>query len=178
MLALQFESLRARHWPPASSAASWGIGAHRFAFRISNSHVNTDSPSRDAMRPSRAGTCAPQKTEGAGKAGCVGAPAASRANKKAHERSHHRFAGTPGLPCAMVLTVSFVLAPVTGLSCHRRLQDHRLANLISASGYQTHTTSPSAYGRARLARQSVHRIPPNVRDDGQRPSYRAGRANL
>jgi hypothetical protein len=62
---------------------------------------------------------------------------------------HHRFAGTPGLPCAMVLTVSFVLAPVTGLSCHRRLQDHRLANLISASGYQAHTTSPSACARIR-----------------------------
>jgi hypothetical protein len=27
--------------------------------------------------------------------------------------SHHRFTGTPGLPCAMVLTVSFALSPVT-----------------------------------------------------------------
>jgi hypothetical protein len=35
--------------------------------------------------------------------------------KEAYERSHHRFAGIPGLPCAMVLTVSFVLAPETGL---------------------------------------------------------------
>src|SRR5664279_5066709 len=34
--------------------------------------------------------------------------------------SHHRFTGTPGLPCAMVLTVSFALSPVIGLSCHRR----------------------------------------------------------
>jgi hypothetical protein len=178
MLALQFESLRARHLPAGSSAASCGIGAHRFAFRISNSHVNTDSPSRDAMRPSRAGTCAPKKQRAQGKPGASAHPQPRVQIKKAHERSHHRFAGTPGLPCAMVLTVSFVLAPVTGLSCHRRLQDHRLANLISASGYQAHTTSPSAYGRARLARQSVHRIPPNVRDDGQRPSYRAGRANL
>jgi hypothetical protein len=42
--------------------------------------------------------------------------------KKAHERSHHRFAGTSGLPCAMVLTVSFALSSVTGLSCHRRLR--------------------------------------------------------
>ena len=30
---------------------------------------------------------------------------------------------TPGLPCAMVLTVSFVLSPVTGLDCHRRPAD-------------------------------------------------------
>ena len=29
---------------------------------------------------------------------------------------------TPGIPRAMVLTVSFGLSPVTGLFCHRRLQ--------------------------------------------------------
>ena len=29
---------------------------------------------------------------------------------------------TPGIPRAMVLTVSFVLFPVIGLCCHRRLQ--------------------------------------------------------
>src|SRR5438477_10160026 len=29
--------------------------------------------------------------------------------------------GSPGIPRAMVLTVSFVLFPVTGLVCHRRL---------------------------------------------------------
>jgi hypothetical protein len=35
--------------------------------------------------------------------------------------------GTPqqsGLPCAMVLTVSFVLSPVTGLFCHRHHADN------------------------------------------------------
>jgi hypothetical protein len=36
--------------------------------------------------------------------------------------SHHRFTGTPGLPCATVLTAYFALSPVTGLSCHRRLR--------------------------------------------------------
>jgi hypothetical protein len=30
--------------------------------------------------------------------------------------------GSPGIPRAMVLTVSFVLSPVTGLCCHRRQQ--------------------------------------------------------
>jgi hypothetical protein len=34
--------------------------------------------------------------------------------------SHHGHAGSPGIPRAMVLTVSFVLSPVTGLVCHRR----------------------------------------------------------
>src|SRR6266481_8744772 len=66
--------------------------------------------------------------------------------------------GSSGLPCAMVLTVSFVLSPVTGLFCHRRLADNpristRLGsarierNLAPASGRQDHTTSPSAKKR-------------------------------
>jgi len=38
---------------------------------------------------------------------------------KAHKRSHHGHTGTPGIPRAMVLTVSFVLAPETGLGCLR-----------------------------------------------------------
>src|SRR5882724_900190 len=52
----------------------------------------------------------------------------------------------------MVLTVSFVLSPVTGLFCHRRPADKFLskpgwadlnsANLTPASGRQDHTTSP------------------------------------
>ena len=43
--------------------------------------------------------------------------------KQAHERSHYRFRRkTPGIPRAMVLTVSFVLSPVTMLVCHRRLR--------------------------------------------------------
>ena len=32
-----------------------------------------------------------------------------------HTVVDHRFTGTPGIPCAMVLTVSFVISPVTGL---------------------------------------------------------------
>src|SRR5258705_11234768 len=54
----------------------------------------------------------------------------------------------------MVLTVSFVLSPVTGLFCHRRPADMFLskpgwadlnsANLTPASGRQDHTTSPYA----------------------------------
>jgi hypothetical protein len=60
---------------------------------------------------------------------------------------------SPGIPRAMVLTVSFVLSPVTGLVCHRhrriwrvkaRSGRHASANLTPASGRQDHTTSPSA----------------------------------
>src|SRR6267154_6556456 len=54
----------------------------------------------------------------------------------------------------MVLTVYFVLSPVTGLFCHRRQRirvlskpgraDSTSANLTPASGRQDHTTSPYA----------------------------------
>src|ERR1700716_2961589 len=54
----------------------------------------------------------------------------------------------------MVLTVSFVLSPVTGLDCHRHQRikvssapgrvDSASANLTPASGRQDHTTSPYA----------------------------------
>ena len=64
-------------------------------------------------------------------------------SKKAHEVVTTGSPEQPGIPRAMVLTVSFVLFPVTGLVCHRRLAD-RSANLMPASGHQNHTTSPSA----------------------------------
>src|SRR6202047_4296206 len=57
----------------------------------------------------------------------------------------------PGLPCAMVLTAYFVLSPVTGLYCHRRLADRHPRNLTPASGGQDHTTLPYADSAARLA---------------------------
>ena len=43
------------------------------------------------------------------------------ANRKAGG-SHHRISRTSGIPCAMVLTLSFVLSPGTGLSCPCRAQ--------------------------------------------------------
>src|ERR1700716_3165732 len=94
----------------------------------------------------------------------------------------------------MVLTVSFVLSPVTGLFCHRHQRikvlskpgraDLTSANLTPASGRQDHTTSPYAatslvrslliaHGRfpnppctpPRARRCRFHRTPPRVRDD-------------
>jgi hypothetical protein len=74
----------------------------------------------------------------------------------------------------MVLTVSFVLSPVTGLVCHRH---RRLpANLTPASGRQDHTTSPSASGALVLSAARVHCIPPRVRDDRDTPLFRGGTA--
>ena len=50
----------------------------------------------------------------------------------------------------------------------------RLANLTPASGRQNHTASPSATRSARRTLRCVHRIPPHVRDDRERPSCRGG----
>src|SRR5580704_4091301 len=41
---------------------------------------------------------------------------------------------------------------------------------MPSSRHQDHATSPSAKGAFVLCTIRVHRIPPNVRDDGQRPS--------
>jgi hypothetical protein len=57
---------------------------------------------------------------------------------------------SPGLPCAMVLTVSFGLSPVTGLCCHRRLANcfAKLDASVGASGPHDFAVRSSA---ARLA---------------------------
>jgi hypothetical protein len=96
-------------------------------------------------------------------------------NKKAYEHSHHGHTGSPGIPRAMVLTVSFALSPVTGLFCHRRFAGIIPQNLTPASGRQDHTTSPSAKWRSRQQRRLR---PPDpalyVRDDRETPLERSG----
>src|ERR1700677_5105751 len=64
------------------------------------------------------------------------APAAARVVGVSTRVSHHRSTGTPGPPCATVLTVSFALSPVTGLGCHRRRRSclHKLDASVGASG--------------------------------------------
>ena len=64
------------------------------------------------------------------------APAAPRAKV---ESTWVGTTGSPvqtGFPCAMVLTACFVLSPVTGLSCHRRLAETpaKLDASVGASG--------------------------------------------
>ena len=120
----------------------------------------------------------PKKQRAQGKPDAQSAPAASYAKVKSIRDSHHRFAGVPGLPCATVLTVSFALSlvsraflPPSPVRCARIVTE-----LISASGYQDHATSPSAFVALVLRHCRVHRIPPNVRDDGQRPSCKGGTA--
>jgi hypothetical protein len=69
----------------------------------------------------------------------------------------------------MVLTVSFVLSPVIGLSCHRRLANTsaKLDAGVEASGPHDFAVRVSAI---RQERTRVHRIPPRVDDVAQHPS--------
>jgi hypothetical protein len=102
----------------------------------------------------------------------------------------------------MVLTAYPALSPATNSFCHRRrrikvlparLGLAQLRRLDTSNGCQDHTVLPSATApfvftrpgrsretrpaiRKRGLRRCVHRIPPNVRDDGQRPSQEGGMA--
>jgi len=135
------------------------------------------------------------------------APAAPRAKV---ESTWVGTTGSPvqsGFPCAMVLTAYFVLSPVTGLFCHRRLADWWRArpgwaatclrktwrqrrgvrttrlrrpqqHRSSARRITAHKSEGQAL-RFPLARWRcrVHRIPPHVRDDREPPLLRARRAD-
>jgi hypothetical protein len=96
--------------------------------------------------------------------------------KEAYERSHRRRArSNPAFPARMALTASFALSLVSRACCHHRLQDHRLTSLISASGYQDHTTSPSApQVRSSAHRKRPSHPAPNVRDDRDTPLLKRG----
>src|SRR5437868_3170475 len=95
-------------------------------------------------------------------------------NKKAHEVVTTGSPEQPGIPRAMVLTVSFALSPVTGLYCHcrRQVTTCQLDASVGASEPHDFTVRIS---RFRQACFSVHRIPcPTSVTIAKRPS-RVGR---
>ena len=107
-----------------------------------------------------------------------GRPGAGRthgppANKKAGGR-RHRIGRTSGLPCAMVLTVSFALSPGTGLSCSRREQIVLLTWPQRREARTTRLRRPHRLVRPRAKRAAircVHRIPwPTFVTIAKRPS--------
>jgi len=113
------------------------------------------------VRASFTGNISPIKSKGRGECRVPIAPAASRAKMKKH--TSVVTASSTGITrhsrTRMVLTVSFVLSPVIGLFCHRRLAgNNSLRNLTPASRHQNHTTSPSATQRPRQSAARVHRI--------------------
>jgi len=98
--------------------------------------------------------------------------------KKAHERSHHRFARQRRHSLRDGFTVSFVLflvsrafLPPSPARCASIVTD-----LTPASGRQNHTTSPSAASSLVSWRPRVHRIPhPTFVTIGQTPLWSAAR---
>jgi hypothetical protein len=92
------------------------------------------------------------------------APAASHAKQKEHMSVITTVTPvSPGIPRAMVLTAYSALSPATGLSCHRRLRDHRLGRLdisVGISGPRALTVRVRHRSSDDTGR--VHRIPPHV----------------
>jgi hypothetical protein len=83
--------------------------------------------------------------------------------KKAHEQVTTVTPESPGIPRAMVLTVSFVLSPVTGLFCHRYRRSflRQLDTSVGVSGPHDFAVRVSTIRQAHF---HVHRIPPHVGD--------------
>src|SRR5204863_3224670 len=102
-----------------------------FSSQLSNSHTST-LPRRDA--PELCMNVSPKER-------AQGMPGARCARSLACKIKKHTSIvttvtpETPGIPRAMVLTVSFVLFPVTGLPCHRRQRKYfrRLDASVGAS---------------------------------------------
>jgi hypothetical protein len=84
-------------------------------------------------------------------------------------------AGTTGIPCAMVLTVSFVLSPGTGLSCPRYRAD-RSARLDTSVGMPGPHDFAVRIGIARPARPTRPSHPRLTFGDDwpKRPLHRGG----
>ena len=101
----------------------------------------------------------PPKTEGAGKAGCTCAPAASCAKQKAHELITTGSPKQSGFPCAVVLTVSFVLAPETGLVVSVGDNASCVAPDISVGISGPHDFAVRSPPLRPFAADRVHRIP-------------------
>jgi hypothetical protein len=107
---------------------------------------------------------------------CTRSLVCAMGSKYAHEYSQRAAGKHPTFPHAMVYGLYRAL-PGDRLSCHRRYAD-RSANLTPASGCQDHTFSSSASSTFVKSTIRVHRIPPRVRDDRERPSVGTRRREI
>src|SRR4051795_1166602 len=97
-------------------------------------HILSFSPRENARVLPRTTTLDKERAQGMPGARCTRSLACK--NKIAHEVVTTGSPEQPGIPRAMVLTVSFVISPVIGLSCHRHRQvtTCQLDASIEASG--------------------------------------------
>jgi hypothetical protein len=102
----------------------------------------------------------------------LAAPAVSRAicaNKAAHEHTGTGGASRPSLRNGF--TACFVLSPENGSFASVATEEaFALPDLTPAPRRPNHTTSPYASRALACRTLGVHRIPPHVRDDRERPS--------
>jgi hypothetical protein len=101
-----------------------------------------------------------------------------RVQQKAHALATTGPPEATGIPCTMVLTVSFVLFPVTGLSCHRRPQDAQTSLRTWRQRRGARTTRLRRPPKHRSSAQSLRPAPlrpshpaSNVRDDRETPLF-------
>ena len=129
-----------------------------------NPHLRAARSARGCNLPS-----ALIKTRAQGRPGarCTRGLACKRIAKSAHEHTGSAEAVRPSLRNGF--TAYNALSLVIRLSCHHRLRDLP-QNLTPALRRQDHTTSPSASGAFVKGAIRVHRIPPHVVDDRERPS--------
>ena len=151
------------------------------SWRFSGDAGETAVRSRGALASGLRKSCPLGKQRAQGKPGAWCTRSLVCKSKKHTSKSPQVHRKRPGLPCAMVLTVSFVLAPETGLCCLRFLvRCASIVTTISASGYQAHTTSPSTeLARSSSRATGVHRIPRSTFVTiAIRPSWRGGMAGI
>jgi hypothetical protein len=145
-------------------------------FKCQRAKSKTESsrpPSRGAFRVRAVAKIALENREGAGKAGCWPHPWSACKQKAGGVTTGS--AKSSGLPCAMVLTVSFVLSPGTGLSCPRHPQSARCA--LKEFSASVGAPGPHDFSVRDLDDRLSPRPRPshpaaNVRDDRERPSCR------
>jgi hypothetical protein len=128
---------RSRNFPPRSRAENL-----QFSIQMSNSREVKSSRSRGADASEFWRSPHSEIEERAGKAGCR-LTFLARVQQKKHAAVTTGSTGSSGLPCTMLLTLSFALP---GDRAFLPLSSARssLADLMPASGCQDHTTSPSA----------------------------------
>jgi hypothetical protein len=131
---------------------------------------STRPHSRGAFRVRAVLKRRPRKARGRREGRVLAAPMVRLQTKS--RRRHHRYEPATGLPCAMVLTVSFALSPVTiawlpPSPVRRGKRLHALDACIGASGPHDFAVRMSSIRLAPLSRPSHPTA--NVRDDRETP---------
>jgi hypothetical protein len=150
------------------------------SIRISNSPpcADTASRSRGRIRPSFILNIPPSFIRGRRECRAPDAPAAACAKVVVEStRVSQVTPESPGIPHAMVLTVSFVLSPATGFLATvapEKLVSQELDTSIGVSGPHDFSVR---FSTVRQERIRVHRIPPRVRNDREPPLGGTGRAS-